>query len=67
MPTYELHYAQDNLPELFAEAKAGEEVIIVRIDGQSCVLMPTAEVAADPLPLRELALGDQLEGGLVPA
>jgi antitoxin (DNA-binding transcriptional repressor) of toxin-antitoxin stability system len=67
MPTYELHYAQENLPELFAQAKAGQEVIIVRIDGQCCVLMPTAEVVDDPLPLRELAFGDQLEGGLVPA
>jgi antitoxin (DNA-binding transcriptional repressor) of toxin-antitoxin stability system len=44
MATYELHYAQEHLAELFNEARSGEEVIIVRVDGRSCELVPLAEV-----------------------
>ena len=44
MPTYELHYAQQHLAQLFDEARSGEEVIIVRADGRSCELTPLAEV-----------------------
>ena len=44
MPTYELPYAKEHLFELFNDARAGEEVIIVRADGRSCELTPLAEV-----------------------
>ena len=33
MPRFDLKYAQEHLPELFDEARLGEEVIIVRDDG----------------------------------
>jgi len=44
MPTYDLPYAREHLFELFNDARAGEEVIIVRADGRSCELTPLAEV-----------------------
>ena len=47
MATYELHYAQEHLAELFDEARSGEEVIIVRAYGRSCELTPLAEVRQD--------------------
>jgi hypothetical protein len=47
MPTYDLPYAKEHLFELFNDARAGEEVIIVRADGRSCELTPLAEVKQD--------------------
>jgi antitoxin (DNA-binding transcriptional repressor) of toxin-antitoxin stability system len=44
MATYDLPYAKEHLFELFNDARAGEEVIIVRADGRSCELTPLAEV-----------------------
>jgi len=44
MPTYDLPYAKEHLLELFNDARAGEEIIIVRADGRSCELTPLAEV-----------------------
>jgi antitoxin (DNA-binding transcriptional repressor) of toxin-antitoxin stability system len=49
MPTYDLDYAQEHLPELFHQARMGEEVIIMRDDGRSCELTPLAEVRNDEL------------------
>jgi antitoxin (DNA-binding transcriptional repressor) of toxin-antitoxin stability system len=70
MPTYELEYAQENLPELFNQARSGEEVIIVRADGRSCELTPLAEVKSEePLVAStfEIPLETADGGGLVPA
>ncbi len=47
MPTYELRYAEEHLPELFQEARDGEDVIIVRFDGLSCQLLPIASVKGE--------------------
>ena len=44
MATYELPYAEEHLAELFQEARAGEDVIIVRRDDRSCQLLPVADV-----------------------
>jgi hypothetical protein len=68
MATYDLPYARERLDELFEEARTGEEVIIVRIDGRSCQLLPLADVK-DQAPLSEEASIPDLEmpGSLVPA
>ena len=44
MTVYPLAYAQENLPELFEEARNGEDVIIQRSDGRRCQLLPVADV-----------------------
>jgi antitoxin (DNA-binding transcriptional repressor) of toxin-antitoxin stability system len=44
MSIYDLPYAQEHLPELFQEARTGEDVIIVRSDGRRCQLLPFADV-----------------------
>ena len=44
MATYELPYAEEHLPELFQEARNGEDVIIVRADGLACQLVSIANV-----------------------
>jgi antitoxin (DNA-binding transcriptional repressor) of toxin-antitoxin stability system len=69
MATYELHYAQEHLAELFNEARSGEEVIIVRADGRSCELTPLAEVKQDEPLLAAFKIPDETsgEGELVPA
>jgi hypothetical protein len=41
MSTYDLPYAEQNLGDLSEEARSGEDVIIVRSDGQ---LLPIADV-----------------------
>ncbi|HXF26560.1 MAG TPA: hypothetical protein VN610_04765 [Bryobacteraceae bacterium] len=70
MATFELEYAQEHLPELFAHAIDGTEVVIVREDGQACQLTrlaaawdkkPAADVVEIPED-REPEIGD-----LVPA
>jgi antitoxin (DNA-binding transcriptional repressor) of toxin-antitoxin stability system len=69
MATYELHYAQEHLAELFNEARSGEEVIIVRADGRSCELTPLAEVKQDETILAAFKIPDDAPeaGELVPA
>jgi antitoxin (DNA-binding transcriptional repressor) of toxin-antitoxin stability system len=69
MATYELHYAQEHLFELFDEARSGEEVIIVRADGRSCELTPLAEVKQDESLLAAFEIPDEpaAAGELVPA
>ncbi len=71
MPTYELEYAQENLEELFHQARSGEEVIIVRADGRSCELVPLAEVKtelpASTTTVIDLPLEPEADGNLVPA
>jgi hypothetical protein len=68
MPTYELPYAAEHLGELFQQAHSGAAVIIVRIDGKSCQLLPTAEIPEVDIPPSELSVpDDSLTGGLVPA
>ena len=49
MATYDLPYAQEHLEELFQQALAVEDVIIVRADGRSCQLLPLADVKDVPL------------------
>jgi antitoxin (DNA-binding transcriptional repressor) of toxin-antitoxin stability system len=69
MATYELHYAQEHLAELFDEARSGEEVIIVRRDGRSCELTPLAEVRQDGPMIAAAEIPDEAPGAgeLVPA
>jgi antitoxin (DNA-binding transcriptional repressor) of toxin-antitoxin stability system len=69
MATYELHYAQEHLAELFNEARSGEEVIIVRADGRSCELTPLAEVKQDEPLLAAFSIPEETSGAgeLVPA
>ena len=68
MATYELPYAQEHLDELFQEARAGEEVIIVRVDGRSCQLLPLAEVKDEAAMAEESESPDLgIPGVLVPA
>jgi antitoxin (DNA-binding transcriptional repressor) of toxin-antitoxin stability system len=69
MATYELHYAQEHLAELFAEARSGEEVIIVRADGRSCELSPLAEVKQDETVVATFSMPEEALGAaeLVPA
>jgi antitoxin (DNA-binding transcriptional repressor) of toxin-antitoxin stability system len=68
MATYELHYAQEHLAELFDEARSGEEVIIVRADGRSCELTPLAEVKQDKTILAAFKIPEETPGAgeLVP-
>ena len=69
MATYELHYAQEHLAELFDEARSGEEVIIVRADGRSCELTPLAEVRQEETLLAASNTPGEVSGAgeLVPA
>jgi antitoxin (DNA-binding transcriptional repressor) of toxin-antitoxin stability system len=69
MPTYELPYAKEHLFELFNNARAGEEVIIVRADGRSCELTPLAEVKQEETIAIASTIPDDApsEGELVPA
>ena len=69
MATYELHYAQEHLAELFNEARSGEEVIIVRADGRSCELTPLAEVKQDETIVATFEILEEAPGAgeLVPA
>jgi antitoxin (DNA-binding transcriptional repressor) of toxin-antitoxin stability system len=69
MATYELHYAQEHLAELFNEACSGEEVIIVRADGRSCELTPLAEVKQDETIVATFEILEEAPGAgeLVPA
>jgi antitoxin (DNA-binding transcriptional repressor) of toxin-antitoxin stability system len=69
MSTYELPYAQEHLAELFAEARSGEEVIIVRADGRSCELTPLAEVRQDEPVRAAINISEDAPGAgeLVPA
>lgn len=52
MSTYDLPYAQEHLDELFQEARTGEDVIIVRLDGRRCQLLPLGDVKEEA-PLAE--------------
>ena len=67
--TYELHYAQEHLAELFDGARSGEEVIIVRADGRSCELTPLAEVSEGETTVAVFRTPDEAAdaGELVPA
>ncbi len=69
MATYELHYAQEHLADLFDEARSGEEVIIVRADGRSCKLTPLAEVREDETMVAAVRTPEEAldAGELVPA
>ncbi len=69
MPTYNLHYAQEHLAELFNEARSGEEVIIVRADGRCCELTPLAEVKQDETILAAFEIPEEAAGAgeMVPA
>jgi len=69
MSTYELHYAQEHLGELFHEARLGEEVIIVRADGKSCELIPLAEVRQEEPAIAAFEIQEEppSAGELVPA
>ena len=68
MATYELPYAKEHLEELFQEARAGEDVIIVRQDGRSCQLLPLADVKDEAPASNMFEIADTgLEGSLVPA
>jgi antitoxin (DNA-binding transcriptional repressor) of toxin-antitoxin stability system len=68
MATYDLPYAQEHLDELFHDARTGEEVIIVRIDGRSCQLVPLAEVKDEAAMAEESESPDLgIPGVLVPA
>ena len=69
MPTYELPYAKEHLFELFNDARAGEEVIIVRADGRSCELTPLAEVRQEETVATATRIPDESPGAgeLVPA
>jgi hypothetical protein len=69
MPTYDLPYAKEHLFELFNDARAGEEVIIVRADGRSCELTPLAEVKQDETLATAAAIPDVAPdvGEMVPA
>jgi antitoxin (DNA-binding transcriptional repressor) of toxin-antitoxin stability system len=69
MPTYDLPYAKEHLFELFNDARAGEEVIIVRADGRSCELTPLAEVKQDETIATATAISDEAPdvGEMVPA
>ena len=50
MATFELEYAKEHLPELFAHAIDGTEVVIVREDGQACQLTRLAAAWNKKLP-----------------
>jgi antitoxin (DNA-binding transcriptional repressor) of toxin-antitoxin stability system len=69
MPTYDLPYAKEHLFELFNDARAGEEVIIVRADGRSCELTPLAEVKQEETIAIAATIPDETPdtGELVPA
>jgi antitoxin (DNA-binding transcriptional repressor) of toxin-antitoxin stability system len=69
MPTYDLPYAKEHLFELFNDARAGEEVIIVRADGRSCELTPLAEVKQEERIATATAIPDEAPdiGEMVPA
>jgi hypothetical protein len=69
MPTYDLPYAKEHLFELFNDARAGEEVIIVRADGRSCELTPLAEVKQDETIASAAGIRDEAPdvGEMVPA
>jgi antitoxin (DNA-binding transcriptional repressor) of toxin-antitoxin stability system len=67
MPTYDLPYAKEHLDELFEEAHAGEEVIIVRSDGCSCRLLPLVDVMDEAPAAEEANIPDWIPGSLVPA
>jgi antitoxin (DNA-binding transcriptional repressor) of toxin-antitoxin stability system len=62
-------YAKAPLFELFNDARAGEEVIIVRADGRSCELTPLAEVKQEETIAIAATIPDEApsEGDLVPA
>jgi antitoxin (DNA-binding transcriptional repressor) of toxin-antitoxin stability system len=69
MPSYDLPYAKEHLFELFNDARAGEEVILVRADGRSCELTPLAEVKQEETIATAAKIPDQTAGAgeLVPA
>ena len=68
MATYELPYAEEHLAELFQEARAGEDVIIVRCDGRSCQLLPVGDVKDRLAASKKFKIpGLKLAGLLVPA
>jgi antitoxin (DNA-binding transcriptional repressor) of toxin-antitoxin stability system len=69
MATYNLHYAQEHLAELFNEARSGEEVIIVRADGRCCELTPLAEAKQDETILAAFEIPEEAAGAgeMVPA
>jgi len=68
MATYQLPYAEEHLAELFEEARTGEDVIIVRIDGRSCQLLPLADVKGEAPLSHTFEIPDAgLAGSLVPA
>ncbi|HEY3936610.1 MAG TPA: hypothetical protein VGL97_04240 [Bryobacteraceae bacterium] len=67
MPTYELPYAKEHLDELFAEAHAGEEVIMVRSDGRSCRLLPLVDVIDEAPATEEANIPEWIPGSLAPA
>ena len=69
MPTYDLPYAKEHLFELFNDARAGDQVIIVRADGRSCELTPLAEVEQEETIATEAAIPDEAPGlgEMVPA
>jgi hypothetical protein len=62
MSTYDLPYAKEHLFELFNDARAGEEVIIVRADGRSCELTPLAEVKQEETIATAATIPDEAPG-----
>jgi hypothetical protein len=68
MATFDLPYAQEHLEEIFHQARAGEDVIIVRFDGRSCQLLPLADIKEEaPLVGKSKISALELPGTLVPA
>ncbi len=68
MTTYDLDYAQEHLAELFQDARTGEDVIIVRLDGRSCQLLPLADVKEEAPSSTKFEIPHlEMGGSLVPA
>ena len=69
MPTYDLPYAKEHLFELFNDARAGDQVIIVRADGRSCELTPLAEIKQEETIATAAGIPDDAPdlGEMVPA
>jgi antitoxin (DNA-binding transcriptional repressor) of toxin-antitoxin stability system len=68
MAIYKLSYAEEHLAELFQAAHDGDEVFIIRLDGLSCQLIPTAAAMAEEMAGEVELIPKPLMGGeLVPA
>jgi len=68
MAIYKLSYAEEHLDELFQEAHDGGEVFILRRDGLSCQLIPTANaIAEEPAPESEAVSEPVMFGEPLPA